>query len=80
MSKSQPGDPKVDKKATEVEAAVRKFFSRRIINNLDTSALKKLQKTFHRLANEFDAELYEKMQQSIGYLKGQINILKRKTK
>lgn len=78
MAKPQPGDPKIDKKALQTEEAVRKFFNRKTINNLDTATLKKLQKTFHRLANEFDAELYEKLQQSIGYLKGQVNILKRK--
>lgn len=78
MSKPKPGDPKYDKRALEAEAEIRKLFNRKMINNLDTNVLKKLKKLFRRLADEFDAELFEKLQQSIGGLKGQIREIKRK--
>jgi hypothetical protein len=78
MAKPQPGDPKYDKKALEVEEAIRKFFTRKVINNLDTNVLKKLKKTFYKLLGEFDDELYEKIQQSVGGVKGSMRNMKRK--
>ena len=80
MSKPQPGNPEYDKTAEKAEKDIGKMFNRKMINNLDTKCLEKLHKLFYRLTGEFGTELREKSKQSIGSLKGQINIMKREMK